>query len=311
MELKKIFTNKAALIFFTLICCVLWGSAVPFLKLGYRFSDIAGNDTDSQILYAGIRFTVAGLLALMIGSVIAQKPLLINKSSSIKSAKLSVFQTVLQYTFFYIGLARSTGTKSSVITASNVFLSILIAALVFKTEKLTIRKIIGCIIGFSGVLLINMDGIEEGFRFTGEGFIFLSALSCGFSAGLIKKYSVNENATLLSGWQFVIGGVFMTFIGLVCGGRVNLTGVKSILILIYLSFVSAVAFSLWGTLLKYNPVSSVSVFGFMNPVFGVILSYVLLSEKNDIESWKVVFALLFVSCGIIIVNTSSGKKRKN
>ena len=200
MKNKELLKNRAVVFLLAMLCCLLWGSAFPCIKLGCRFSHIASDDSFSQILYAGLRFILAGVLALVIGSFAARKPLLIKKSSLHKAFRLSLFQTILQYTFFYIGLSRSTGMKSSVITASNVFMSIMVAALVFRTEKLAFRKICGCIVGFSGILLMNLSGMSGGFRLTGEGFVFLSALSYAFSSALIKRYSQDEDPVLLSGW---------------------------------------------------------------------------------------------------------------
>ena len=302
MKERSVLTRKAAVIPLTMLCCLLWGSAFPCIKLGYGYSGIGSDDTASQILYAGLRFALAGVLALIMGSLTARKPLIPRRKAVPKIVMLSLFQTILQYTFFYIGLARSTGMKSSVITASNVFLSILVASLIFRTEKLTFRKILGCTAGFSGVVLINLSGIGGGFRLTGEGFVFLSALSYAFSAALIKRFSAEEDPVMLSGWQFIIGGTFMTILGLVLGGRIGTVDLRGAAMLVYLAIVSAAAFSIWGTLLKHNPVSMISVFGFMNPVFGVILSFLLLSERSEAGPLRVVASLGLVALGIVIVN---------
>lgn len=302
MKERSVLTRKAAVIPLTMLCCLLWGSAFPCIKLGYGYSGIGSDDTASQILYAGLRFALAGVLALIMGSLTARKPLIPRRKAVPKIVMLSLFQTILQYTFFYIGLARSTGMKSSVITASNVFLSILVASLIFRTEKLTFRKILGCAAGFSGVVLINLSGIGGGFRLTGEGFVFLSALSYAFSAALIKRFSAEEDPVMLSGWQFIVGGAFMTVLGLVLGGRIGTVDLRGAAMLVYLAIVSAAAFSIWGTLLKHNPVSMISVFGFMNPVFGVILSFLLLSERSEAGPLRVVAALGLVALGIVIVN---------
>ena len=310
MKERSVLTKKAAVIPLTMLCCLLWGSAFPCIKLGYGYSGIGSDDTASQILYAGLRFALAGVLALIIGSLTARKPLIPRKKAVPKIVMLSLFQTILQYTFFYIGLARSTGMKSSVITASNVFLSILVASLIFRTEKLTFRKILGCTAGFSGVVLINLSGIGGGFRLTGEGFVFLSALSYAFSAALIKRFSAEEDPVMLSGWQFIIGGTFMTILGLVLGGRIGTVDLRGAAMLVYLAIVSAAAFSIWGTLLKHNPVSMISVFGFMNPVFGVILSFLLLSERSEAGPLRVVAALGLVALGIVIVNYTPKIKRR-
>lgn len=310
MKERSVLTRKAAVIPLTMLCCLLWGSAFPCIKLGYGYSGIGSDDTASQILYAGLRFALAGVLALIMGSLTARKPLIPRRKAVPKIVMLSLFQTILQYTFFYIGLARSTGMKSSVITASNVFLSILVASLIFRTEKLTFRKILGCAAGFSGVVLINLSGIGGGFRLTGEGFVFLSALSYAFSAALIKRFSAEEDPVMLSGWQFIIGGTFMTVLGLVLGGRIGTVDLRGAAMLVYLAIVSAAAFSIWGTLLKHNPVSMISVFGFMNPVFGVILSFLLLSERSEAGPLRVVAALGLVALGIVIVNYTPKIKRR-
>lgn len=73
-------------------------------------------------------------------------------------------------------------------------------------------------------------------------------------------------------------------------------------VLLYMAIISAVAYTIWGVLLKYNPVARVSVYGFMNPVFGVILSAFLLGEKNQAFGYKGLTALLLVCIRIFIVN---------
>ena len=180
----------------------------------------------------------------------AKKLLLPTKSSIPKIAMISLFQTVLQYFFYYIGLAHTTGVKAAVIVAAKVFAAILISSLIYRLEKLTMRKIIGCILGFSGIIIINMNGLKSGLNFSllGDGFILISTIANGFSSVLIKKYSSNENPVLLSGWQFLFGGLIMAIIGLACGGNIGNITVNSVTILLYLAFVSAAAYSLWAML---------------------------------------------------------------
>ena len=88
-------------------------------------------------------------------------------------------------------------------------------------------------------------------------------------------------------------------------GHITKVTPSGIGLLVYLALVSAVAYSLWGILLKYNPVSRVTVFGFMNPVFGVLLSALLLGETDQASGILGLLSLLLVSVGIYVVN--SGK----
>ena len=213
-------------------------------------------------------------------------------------------QTVIQYIFFYIGLAHTTGVKSSIIEASSTFFAILIASLIFRYEALTIRKILGCLIGFAGVVVINLAGgsVDLKLRLNGEGFILLSTISYAFSSALIKKYTQRENPVVLSGFQFLLGGLILSLCGAFTGGRLTVFTPASILLLIYMALISAVAYSLWGILLKHNPVSRISIFGFMNPVIGVLLSALLLNEKNQAFSIYGLTSLALVCIGIYIVN---------
>lgn len=286
-----------------LLCCALWGSAFPCIKIGYRLFDIASGDVAAQILFAGCRFTLAGVLALAIGSALNREWLVPKRRSYGRIAKLALLQTVAQYIFFYVGLANTTGVKASIIEGVNVFIAILVASLLFHQEKLSAAKILGCVIGFAGVVLVNISGggLDFGFHFTGEGFIFLSTIAYAFSSVFLKRYSKEDNPVLLSGWQFVFGGLVMIVCGLLAGGRLFEWSVAGVLMLLYMAVISAVAYSLWGILLKYNPVSKVAVFGFMNPVFGVILSAILLHEGDSIGVMCLV-SLALVCAGIYIVN---------
>ena len=307
MKKNNILTKKAWVITLAAFCCLLWGSAFPSIKIGYKLWDIGSDDRMAQILFAGMRFFLAGILTILIGSCISRRILLPKRSSLPKIAALSMFQTILQYIFFYLGLAGTSGTKSSIITASNVFLAILVSAFIFRTEKMTMKKLVGTIVGFSGVLLVSLSGgsLDGGFSLTGEGFIFLSALSYAFSASLTKKFSKTEDTVMLRGWQFVFGEAFMMAVSIIFGGHIPSADLSGCGMLLYLAFVSAAAFSIWGLLLKFNPVSKISVFGFMNPVFGVILSMLLLGENGNTNIFRTLLSLLLVIGGIIIVNINT------
>lgn len=302
--MKKEFMTKTVVVWIgALICCALWGSAFPCIKLGYAMMEIDSSDMATQILYAGYRFTLAGILAIIIGSFVNRRLLVPSKKAIHKVIILSMFQTVLQYFFFYIGLAHTDGTKASIIEGMNVFVAIVISGLIFRMERINARKIIGCVIGFAGVVIVNIPG--SGFDFNmsilGEGFIFFSTISYAFSSVMLKRYAAEENTVMLSGWQFVVGGIIMSLGGLLLGGRINDFSKDGIMMLVYLALVSAVAYSLWSILLTYNPVSRVAVFGFMNPVIGFILSAILLKERNAFSLVAFV-SLALVCAGIYVVN---------
>lgn len=307
---KKWIQRTWAVCALAMICCMLWGSAFPCIKIGYRLYSIESADVGSQMLFAGIRFTLAGILTVLFVCIRDRKVVCPGRSSVKRIILLSLAQTVVQYYFFYVGLANASGVKASIIEASNVFLSLLAACYLFRTERMTIQKLSGCLIGFAGVILINVagNGLSGSMSMKGEGFIFLSAASYALSSGLIKIFSRKDDPAMLSGYQFVLGGLILVGFGLNRGGQFHIPSASGLLLLFYMAMISAVAYTIWSFLLKYNPVGSVAVFGFMNPVIGVVLSALLLDEKNQAFTLAGLFSLLLVSAGIYVVNAKWKKE---
>ncbi|WP_051205484.1 DMT family transporter [Butyrivibrio sp. FC2001] len=290
-----------------LFCCVLWGSATPAIKIAYEIFHISSDDTASRIMLAGARFFLAGIMTVGFGSILAKKLLLPKRNSLRSIAVLSLFQTIGQYFFFFMALAHITGVRGSIINASGNFFAILLAAYLFHFERFTLRKFIGCVTGFAGIFLI-LGGIKaisgaEAVTLSGEGAMLLAAIFYALSSCCIKIYSRKENPVVLSGYQFMLGGAVLFIIGFFMGGHLVFGSFSCVLNLIYMGFISAGAYTLWGILLKHNPVSRVSILGFMNPVMGVMLSALFLNENQEAFSYTGVIALVLVVIGIIVVNS--------
>ncbi len=301
MTKKNILTKPWVVAISALFCAGLWGSATPFIKVGYELI-LPQKDVASTILFAGVRFFFAGVITVLIYSI-ANRRLLYPKIENVgRIALVSAFQTIIQYIFFYIGLANTSGVKGTILSGTSAFFSLLIASLIFRQEKLTIKKIIGCILGFIGIIFVNLDGLDFTMNFTGDCFVLFSAVALGFSSVIMKKYSKLENPVVISGYQFIMGGAVMVLVGLLLGGKIIVDSSKAFLVLTYLAFLSAVAYAVWGLLLKNNPVSKVTVYSFMTPVMGVILSNLMLSEQNRVSPLNLAITLCFVCLGIFILN---------
>lgn len=303
MEKKQLKLTKPWVVcVLALLCTLLWGSAFPCVKTGYRLFAVNGNDTGSQILFAGYRFTLAGVLTLMISCITCKKFAVPVKGIRLRVLLLGILQTTVQYVFFYVGLSNTTGVKGSIITASNSFFSILLAHFLIAGERMTIRKGMGCLLGFAGVVVINFSasGFGGGFSFAGEGFMMISCFAYALAAVYVKTFARKDNPFTITAWQLLIGGVLLIILGIAVGGEVREFTPAGILLLFYMAVISSVAFSVWTLLLKHNPVGTVSVYGFMNPVFGVFLSALFLGEHAF--TLQNLAALLLVSVGIIVVN---------
>lgn len=301
---KNYMTTGWVVAVLAIICCMLWGSAITTIKTGYRLMDIDSSDTAAIILFAGLRFTLAGIMVVSFECIRQRKVIRLTERIVRLACPLCLAQTVGQYCFFYIGVAHTSGVKSSIITGLGYFFAILMSCMIFRVEKMTRRKFAGCVLGFAGVVVINLmgDQLDMGFGLSGEGALLLSQIAYALSTVLINMLSKKESPVLLSGCQFFIGGLLMIGIGICMGGRIYRVTSAAFLILLYLAFVSAAAYTLWSVLLAHNEVSKVAIYGFVNPLCSVLLSAAILGEIAQAFNAGTLIALLFVTGGICIVN---------
>ena len=274
---QNILTKTGIVALLACVCCILWGSAIPVIKTGYRFLHVDSSDIASQIVFAGVRFTLAGILVLIFASIREKKVMIPDKEILKYAVPVCLAQTVGQYFFFYIGVANTSGVKGGIITGLGNFIAILLSCLVFRNERMTRRKIAGCVLGFAGVVVINL-------------------------------FSRRVSPVVLSGTQFTMGGIVLMLIGSGMGGHLENVTTGGVVIIFYLAMVSAVAYTLWSVLLAWNDVSKVAIFGFVNPLCGVILSALILGEVKQAFNVGSLAALILVCAGIYIVNCKENKK---
>ncbi|WP_293606289.1 DMT family transporter [Polaromonas sp. UBA4122] len=301
MNSQSFFTSRKVVFLLASLCCLLWGSAYPAIKNGYALFSIAANDIPSKLVFAGYRFIFAGLVLLVIAALSKKPVLQLDRRTLGQVTLVGLTQTSLQYVFFYIGLAYATGVKSSITNATGTFFSVLLAHFVYKNDRLSFNKIMGCVVGFVGVMVVNFSDGLLSFDFTllGEGFVVIAAFVLSAASIYGKKVSQRVDSMVLTGYQLAIGGTALLLIGFATGGTLTGFTLKSTALMVYLVVLSSTAFSLWTVLLKYNRVSMVTVFNFMIPVFGTVLSALFLDEsflelKNGV-------ALLLVCFGIWLV----------
>lgn len=308
MNTKEFFMKKKVIYIFATMCCMLWGSAFPAVKSGYEVFNIASEDIPSKLVFAGYRFFLAGIIVLFIALLSKKELFKFNKRQLGQIALLGITQTCLQYIFFYLGLAYISGAKGSILSGTGAFFSVIIAHYIYINDKLNLKKTLGCIIGFIGVIIVNFDSQLLGSSFTikGEGAILISALILSASSIYGKKLTQSMDSVVVTGYQLFIGGAVLIGLGYGFNGSISGFTIKSTSLLIYLAMLSSIAFSLWTILLKYNNVGTVAIFNFLTPIFGSILSAIFLHE--NIWEFKNAIALICVCIGIWLVNRESNKK---
>ena len=299
-----LFSNRRFVVGIAVLCCLLWGSAFPAVKAGYALLHVAKTDMATQMLFAGWRFLGAGLILLVL-AVLRRRSIALPRARIASVVGLGLVQTTLQYVFFYVGLAHASGVKSSIMNGTGAFFSVILAHLLYANDRLTARKVAGCLLGFAGVLVVNLGGsrglggLDFEFTLLGEGFVVIAAFVLAAASIWGKTLSQKLDPMVMTGWQLAIGGAGLLAIGEIGGGRLAGFDVRSLALLAYMAGLSAAAFALWSLLMKHNPVGMLAVFNFLIPVFGVLLSGLFLHEP--VLAWKNAAALALVCGGIWLV----------
>lgn len=299
---KSIFTQKPFVIIFATLAALTWAFAFPLIKLGFSAFAIANDDTGSKTLFAGIRFLCAGLLTLFIGKLRIKNFSIGDKTSALWLVLLALVNTSLHYFFFYIGLSNLSGSRSAIIDSLSTFFLIILACIIFKSEHITIKKTIGCFMGFTGILIINLgsDSSNSGnFSLLGDGMLFMSAICSAFGGILTRVVTKKVDVIVATGISLAFGGFVLAIAGITLGGKFTTVTPYGIIILILLILVSSVGFSLYNKLISCNPVGEVAIFNSLIPVFGAILSCIILQETFYL---KYIIASALVVSGVYIIN---------
>uniref|UniRef100_UPI0024AD3735 DMT family transporter n=1 Tax=Helcococcus kunzii TaxID=40091 RepID=UPI0024AD3735 len=99
--------------------------------------------------------------------------------------------------------------------------------------------------------------------------------------------------------QFLFGSIFLIIIGYFGMPTSLIFTPKSVVLIIYASFISSIAFTLWYFILKQYKASEIAFLRLFIPFFGTFLSAIVLGENL---SFSILIGLVFVILGIIIIN---------
>ena len=300
MEQTSLFQKPVWVVIFALTAAIAWGWAFPLIKVGFNAFGITADMTGSKMLFAGIRFAAAGLIVLSVAR---------SNGRSFRTSRLidwrfilafALMNTTLHYFFFYVGMSHSEGSRAAILNSLSTFLVVLLACTCFKSDKLTSRKMLGCAVGFSGILALNLGGSESGrFTWLGDGMIILNAI-CGATANLMTRgLSRRVDVFVGTGYSLTIGGLLLIIPGLVLGGTLPNVNLLGIICLILLIAISAIGFALYNKLLSLNPVGKVAIYNSLIPIVGAVTSCLCLGE---IFHPKYAIAGGLAALGIYIIN---------
>ena len=249
---------------------------------------------------------MAGILAFFYAEIFGKNKISFSKVNIKLVIILAILQTFLQYFFYYIGLSNTSGVKSSIIQASNSFIIVIISLLLLPEDKISINTIIALIIGTAGIILVNSNQkMGSGFKLTGEGFIFTSTFINAFASVLLRKYSKNSDPYILNGMVLLFGSFPLIILGRFLYINPVVINLKAFLMLFYGAFITATSFTIWTIVLQNHSANQFGVFKLFIPIFGSILSVIILGENFTI---RLFIGLILVLTGSLVLMKGKNKK---
>jgi drug/metabolite transporter (DMT)-like permease len=296
----SIFQRPFWVVVFALTAAISWGWAYPLIKLGFEEFGITQSMTANKILFAGVRFFISGALILLIARLFGRSFKVESTGGVFYILLFSILNTSLHYAFFYIGLSHSDGARAAILNSLGVFMLVLLACVFFKSDKLTLRKIIGCSVGFAGILALNLNRGGGGeFTMMGDGMIILNAFCSAFAGLMTRGLKRYADVFVATGYSLAIGGLSLLLPALMFGGTLPVVTFTGIVILALLVCISTLGFALYNKLLSCNPVGRVAIFNSLIPVVGAVTSCLCLAEPFY---WKYIIAAGLATTGIYIIN---------
>jgi len=285
----------------------LWGSLFPCIKLGYAAFSIDSANVPDIIMFAGMRFLLCGGVVSAIALVKRDKIAAPKTKNVFSILFIGLFAIILHYACTYVGLALTDGSKTALLKQLGALLYVCLAFLFIKREKFSIYKIIGGIVGFCGIIAINLT--SSGVSFAVGDILIIGASVCTVVSGILTKNIAGDNSPFwITGISQLFGGAVLVAAALIMGGSLLSFNLNAALIFGYICTASTAAYTLWNYILKTSDLSNMFIIKFAEPLFACLFSAALLGE--DIFKLQYLAAFILISTGIILGNKTA-KTLKN
>ena len=260
-----------------LTCALLWGSSFPVIKLTYAALEI--DSMGERLAFAGNRFWIAGLVLLICVPKRFEK---LRPVLGVRLFWVGALQVVIQYVFFYWGMALNPGVVNAILNATAGFWWVLLAPL-FGLAGITNRaQWLFLAMGFVGVC-IAVATPDSTLRVTPLGTLLMLAATLAAATATLLIPSVGKRAPppLISGFSLLWGGLVLSLAAPAQSWQyLTQSSTTYWMATIWLAFVSAVAFSLFYFLVTRFDLARVSGYRFLIPICGAVESALFIPDER-------------------------------
>ena len=283
-------------VFSVLAVAIIWGTTF----LGIRISV----ETIPGWFVAGIRQLIAAIILLFV--LIFKKEL---KWIGWKNLKIQIIFSMLMLVIANgmttVAEEHITSSLASLISATSPIF-VFLGSIIFGLQKFNYRSLIGILLGFSGVVFIFWNGINDllnpDFRM-GILFIFIAILGWAVGSVFTKKLNYkNENISLNLFYQFLFAGIFQLIIAFLFTKNFNFENwnLRSSLAMVYLAiFGSVIAYFAFHYALRKISPTQISILSYINTMIAIFLGWLVLDEEISL---KFIVAAILIITGVFITN---------
>ncbi|WP_366922211.1 EamA family transporter [Metallumcola ferriviriculae] len=282
-----------------LLIYVIWGATFSVMKVGIEYIP--------PLTFSSLRFIIGGALLVLFG-IVVRTPFPAKEDWG-ALAILGLFQTTFTFSLVFYAMQFVEAGLTAILMYTYPLLVNLMAHFLLPGERLNTRKVIGLLVGFSGLILIFAANANTagGWGTVGKVLILFAALSWAGATIYLRRRFQNHNTLQVTAWQMLLGGVFTIVPAFLfertASFNFNLIAWETLLFASILA--SALAFALWFYVLDRLGVGRASVFLFLVPVCGVVFATFLLKEPFTL---RVLGGMLSVAAGIWLVNAGGGQE---
>lgn len=294
---------------FALTAAVLWGWAYPIIKIGFQEWGITPDMTGSKMLFAGIRFAISGLIILAMARGMRRSFRPVRRWDWGFILLFALINTTFHYACFYIGLSHSEGSRAAILNSLSIFLVVVLACVFFKSDRMTLRKMVGVLLGMAGILILNLNGdaVSAEWSWLGDGMIIVNAICSAVASLLTRSMARRVDIIVGTGYSLGIGGLLLIVPGLLMGGTLPHVTLWGLALLGMLVGISTIGFALYNQLITHNPIGKVAIYNSLLPIVGAVTSCLCLGEPFQANY---ILAGGLVASGIYIVNAAKGNARR-
>lgn len=278
-----------------LALALIWGSSFLFIKIGVR---------ELHPLYVTLGRVGAGALTLLVVLAVMRQSLPRDPRLWLHLAVIGAVGVALPFTLFGYGEQRVSSMLAGIWNATTPLVVLPLAVLVFRTERMTVRRVVGLVLGFSGVLVVL--GVWRGIggaEFTGQ-LMCLGAAACyGLAIPYQKRFIAGrvESGVALSAGQLLVATVQLAVVApLVAGAPPAVTGLSGEVIASVLTLGAlgtGLAFIIHLRNIRVAGASTASTVTYVIPIVAVLIGVVALEEHL---TWYQPVGALIVLAGVAV-----------